>query len=304
MAFTLSDIGYFLEVARQQHFGRASRELGISQPAVTKAIRRLEADAGVALFERGAGGARLTAEGELFLESARRLHAQHAELDHLAGDLRAQHAGLLRVGVTNPEARSRVVAVLTELVRQRPGLRLSLRIDTSDRLNDAVERGDLDTALAPAYPGHDFSCQQLVVGEDEVRVAARADHPLAGRRTLTLPDLAPYGWVMPSRESASRRLLTQIFSASGAPPPQVVVEAEYMSAVVLGLLAGSDLLAAVPVSVLHDWVGRVQALPLPMLAFKRTLVMLTRPAAPQTPLLDAFRTTLLAQQSPPRIGAG
>lgn len=296
MLFSPSDIAYFLEVARQQHFGRAARQIGISQPAVTKAVRRLEAAVGVSLFERGAGGARLTAEGLLFVDVARRFDAQHGELERLAGELRAQHTGLLRVGMTNPEARSLVVAVLAELVRQRPGMRVSLRIDTSDLLNDAVERGELDTALAPCYPGHDFSCSQLVVGEDQVSVAARAGHPLLALRAPTLQDLRPCGWVMPSRQSASRRVLTRIFEAAGEPAPQVVLEAEYMSAAVLGIVAGTDLLAAVPLSVLQDWAGKVHALPLPLLELRRTLVLLTRPGRPWTPLMEAFRDGLLAHR--------
>ncbi len=296
MPFSPADIAYFLEAARQQHFGRAARQIGISQPAVTKAVRRLEAAVGVALFERGAGGARLTADGQLFLEVARRLDAQHGELERLAAELRAQHTGLLRVGMGNPEADSRVASVLADLVRQRPGLRVSLRIGTSDLLNDAVERGDLDVAVAPSYPGHAFSCSQLMVGEDCVRVAARVDHPLFARSAPTLHDLAPYGWVMPSRHSASRRLLTQVFEAAGAATPQVVLEAEYASAAVLGIVAGTDLLAAVPVPVLIEWAGRVQAVPVPALEFRRSHVLLTRPQARWTPLMAAFRDGLLARR--------
>lgn len=300
MSFSPTDIAYFLEAARQQHFGRAARQVGISQPAVTKAVRRLEAAVGVGLFERSAGGVRLTADGQLFLEAARRFEVQHAELQRLADDLRAQHAGLLRVGMTNPESRSLVVAALADLVRQRPGLRVTLRIETSDVLNDAVERGELDVALAPSYPGHGFTCNQLEVGDDQVRVAARAGHPLFALRNPALRDLAPYGWVMAPRQSASRRLLIQRFEAAGEPAPQVVMEAEYTSGAVLGMLAATDLLAAVPVATLHDWAGRVQMLPLPMLEFRRTLVMLTREKGPSTPLMEAFRAALLAQRPPRR----
>lgn len=298
MSFSPTDIAYFLEATRQQHFGRAARQLGISQPAVTKAVRRLEAAVGAALFERGAGGVRLTSEGQLFLEAARRFQAQHAELQRLADDLRARHAGLLRVGMTNPEAPSLVVAALADLVRQRPGLRVTLRIETSDVLNDEVERGELDVALAPSYPGHGFTCNQLEVGDDQVRVAARAGHPLLELRSLALRDLAPYGWVMAPRKSASRRLLMQRFEAAGEPAPQVVMEAEYTSGAVLGMLASTDLLAAVPVAALQDWAGRVQPLPLPMLEFRRSLVMLTRDKSPSAPLIEAFRTALLAHRPP------
>src|ERR1019366_6752712 len=126
MSMTPIDIPYFLEVARQQHFGRAAQSAGVTQPAITKAVRRLEDAVGVALFERGGGGVRLTGSGQLFLEAARRFDAQHAELQRAASDLRAQHAGLLRVGMTNPASASPVVAVLSEMLRRRPGLRVRL----------------------------------------------------------------------------------------------------------------------------------------------------------------------------------
>ena len=79
-----------------------------------------------------------------------------------------------------------------------------------------------------------------------------------------------------------------------------MVEAEYTSAAVLGILAGTDLLAAVPVSVLQEWTGKVRALPMPMLEFPRTLVMLTRPEARWSPLMEAFRDALLAARQPRR----
>jgi len=296
MPFAPNDIVYLLEAARQQHFGRAARQAGITQSAMTKAVRRLEEAVGVPLFERGAGGARLTAEGQLFVEAARRFAAQHHGLERLADDLRAQNTGLLRVGMTNPEAPSLVVSALADLVQLRPGMRVSLRIDTSDLLNDAVERGDLDVALAPSYPGHSFTCSQLVVGEDVVRVAARADHPLTTGRAHALRDLVPYGWVMPPPRSASRRLLTQTFETAGLPAPQAVIEAEYISAAVLDIMGCTDLLAAVPTSVLQAWAGKVQALPLAALEFRRTLVLLTRPEARWTPLMEAFRDGLLAHR--------
>ena len=157
--------------------------------------------------------------------------------------------------------------------------------------------GELE-AVAPSYPGLSFSCSQLELGEDLVRVAARADHPLFARPALELHDLAEHAWVMPSRHSSSRRLLTQILERAGMPAPRVAMEAEYISSAVMGVVAGTDLLAAVPVSVLQAWVGRVHALPLLALEIRRTLVMLTRVQAAWTPLTVEFCDGLIARRAP------
>lgn len=297
MHFSPTDIAYFLEVARLGHVGRAALSVGVTQPAVSKALRRLEQAVGVALFERGAHGVLLTSDGHLFLASARRFDTQHAELQRHAADLRAQHDGLLRVGVTNASADSIVVQVLSEMVRRRPGLRLVLSIGKSDALNAAVQRGDLDVAVAPSYPGMSFSCPMLELGADVVRVAARAGHPLFGRAQLELADLRDCAWVMSSREGASRRLVTQILEGAGLSPPRVTMEADYISEAVLGLIAGTDLLVVAPASALRDWFGRVNALPLPALAVRRTLVLLSREGATWSPLMQTFRDSILARQA-------
>lgn len=303
MNFSPADIYYFLEVARFSHVGRAAQSVGVTQPAISKAVRRLEQDVGIPLFERSSRGVRLTSDGEMFLETARRFHAQHAEMIRAASDLRAQHAGLLRVGLTNPASDSPVVKVLSEMVRRRPGLRLVLTIGKSDALNDAVERGELDVAVAPSYPGLSFSCSQLALSEDLVRVAARAEHPLFRASTLALEDLTDCAWVMPSRASASRRLISQIFERAGVPAPRVTMEADYVSVAVLSLVASTDLLVVAPASMLRGWFGRVNALPLPMLEVRRMLVLLTRPRASWSPLMLVFRDLLIAQ-SPPDIPKG
>jgi DNA-binding transcriptional LysR family regulator len=307
MSISPVDLAYFLEVARHGHVGRAAVAAGVTQPAVSKAIRRLEDAVGAALFERSAHGVRLTSEGQLFLYSAKRFDAEHAELMRTASELRAQHAGLLRVGLTNAAGDSPVVRVLSAMVRRRPGLRLMMVIGKSDALNEAVEKAELDLAVVPSYSGISFSCEQLAFSEDSVCVAARSDHPLARRAALTLADLNDCAWAMPSRRSAARRLLTQIFEQAGAPAPRVTLETDYMSEAAMGLIASTDLLGLVPAPVMRGWHGRVDALPLPlplpMLELRRTLVLLARPRAVWSPLMTTFRDALLADRAQPSATA-
>jgi DNA-binding transcriptional LysR family regulator len=296
MRFSPGDIYYFLQVVRHGHVGRAAQAAGVTQPAISKAIRRLEDAVGVPLFERGAHGARLTSGGQLFLESARRFDAQHSEMVRSASELRAQHSGLLRVGLTNPATDSSMVQVLSEMVRRRPGLRLVLSIGMSDTLNEKVEKGELDVAVVPSYPGVSLSCSQIELSEDTARVAAREKHPLFKLSSPTLDDLKDYSWAMGSRQSASRRLVFQIFERAGAALPRVALEVSYVSEAVMGLVSSTDLLAVVPASVLRRWFGRVNALPLSVLDVRRTLVLLARPQASWSPLMGEFRDLLLSHR--------
>ncbi len=293
MNFSAADIAYFLAVVQHENLGRAATACGVTQPAITKAMRRLEDATGVPLFERGAHGARLTGGGHVFLEAARRFHAQHGDMVRTASELRAQHAGLLRIGLTNPSADSEVVRAMAEMIRNRPGLRFKLTIGKSDALNAAVEAGDLDMAVVPVYPGVNFSCSQLAIGDDRARVAARAGHPVFAIAEPTLQDLTPYAWVMPSRDSASRQVVAAVHARAGMPLPNVALEADFISDAVLGVVAATDLLAVVPSSNLRSAGGRVLPLRIPALIMHRSLALLTRPQATWSPLMEAFRDVLV-----------
>ncbi|WP_459618287.1 LysR family transcriptional regulator [Bordetella sp. 2513F-2] len=299
MHFSLVDIDYFLAVVRHGHFGRAAAECGVTQPAITKALRRLEDATGVTLFERGAHGARLTGDGRVFHEHARRLSLHHDELVKVSTDLRAHHSGLLRVGLTNPAGDSDSVRVLAEMVRRRPGLRIRLVIGKSDALNAAVEAADLDVAVVPCPPGTTFSCEQVDLSQDTMLVAARLGHPLFKEAEPTLASTLPYSWVMPSRDSAARKAVIRMHEAAGLPEPSVAVEAEYISEAALGIVANSDVLALAPSISLRAWSGRIGPVPVRELALTRRLLLLTRRDAHHSALMQEFRD-LMQQASQAR----
>ncbi|MDQ8034313.1 MAG: LysR family transcriptional regulator [Bordetella sp.] len=298
MSISQSDLSAFLEVVRCGSVSRAADALGVTQPSVSKAIRRLEQLAGVTLLERGIHGARLTAEGELFHESARRFDAQRFELERVAGDLRARHAGLLRIGITGPSSENPAVQILSELVRRRPGMRLRLVIGKSDALDAAVEGGELDLALVPAYAGQTLRSTRFDLGQDRVQVVARQGHPLMQEKSLSLQSLVPFAWVMAPQYSAARRHLFQVFEREGIALPQVAVEADYTSDAAMGMVSATDLLAMAPAAVLKSWLGRVMPLPIPSLELQRALTLLSRPDANWTPLMSEFRDRLAALRRP------
>ncbi|MBV6303333.1 LysR family transcriptional regulator [Candidimonas humi] len=293
MEFSHNDIEAFIEIARSGSITRAAENIGITQPSVSKALRRLEDAVGLPLIERGMRGARLTTEGQLFLESAKRFESRHFELVRMASELRSRHSGLLRVGVTSPASDSILVQSMSELIRRRPGMRLQLRIGKSDELNSAVEDGLLDLAVVPSYPEQTWSCAQTALSSEDVHIVARNNHPLAKLPTATLQDLTPYGWVMPSAQSAGARFLHQVFEYHGVSSLKVVLETEYVSEAVMGTIAQTDLLAMVPSAMLRSWIGVIVPLTIPQIRIQRTQVLLSRPQATWSPLMSDMRDLLL-----------
>ena len=95
----LRDIEYFEEIAEQRHLGRAAERLGLSQPALSKSLRRLEEAMQVKLFDRNAKGLELTAEGSLLLARARDLRLSLRNVAREVSELSEGRAGHLRIGV-------------------------------------------------------------------------------------------------------------------------------------------------------------------------------------------------------------
>ncbi|XDF35662.1 LysR family transcriptional regulator [Paracidovorax avenae] len=298
MDLSRSDIAAFIEVVRSGGFSRAAINLGVTQPSVSKALRRLEDSVGVSLLERGVHGVRLTSEGQLFLEAAKRLEAQHLELGRLSSELRARHSGLLRLGITSPSSDSIAVLAVSDLVRRRPGMRLRMHIGKSDELNAKVEDGELDLAVVPSYQGQSLSCSQIALSQEEMRLVVRAGHPLAQLASVGLQHLTPFAWVMPSQQSAALQALQRALQQNGAPAPHVALEPDYVSEAVMGIITRTDLLSMVPASVLRNWLGRVTPLSVPELQIHRTQVLLSRPQATWSALMTDLRDLLLSYRDP------
>jgi len=285
MNISLKDVSYFLAVAGTTRLSEAADICEVTQPAISKAMRRLEGELGLTLLERHARGTRLTAAGRQFLPVAQNLHAGDLDAQRLAGELRAQGSGLLRIGVTNATRTGQLAPVLGELIQQRAGLRVQLKIGRSDQLAKAVQAGELDVALVPAYADSVFACDRDAVGRDPLIPVVRAAHPLSLQSSIAIKDLLPFSWLLSSSTSTPFRLLNEVYRRSGLPTPTVVVETEYASELDMTLLRTTNLLTLVPQSMLSlSEQSDLHILQLNELKFEREVVMLSRTGV-VTPLM-------------------
>lgn len=231
-----------LAVAEHGSFSRAAAVVGLTQPGLTKSIRRLEDRLGAKLFSRGARGVDPTDMGAKLVAHARVIAAQ---VDDLVGDVGAianGEAGTIRVG-GGPSWLSRYLPlVIARLTAQRTALRVRVVGGFQDRLMEALAQGELDLVVA-ALPEHGsdevFECVPLT--HDLLQVVARDEHPLRRRRRLRPKDLDPYGWVLPGRDVATRLRLEALFRTHGLRPPEPHIVSDSIS-FILATLRVSDCL--------------------------------------------------------------
>jgi LysR family transcriptional regulator of gallate degradation len=238
-------------LARHRHMPSAAQELGISQPAVSSAIRILESGAGFALFHRDARGLQPTSEGELFTLRVRRAlnELRHVpdDIAALRGSIRGHVAvGALPLGRTLilPEAMARVS-------RAYPGVRVATDESAYEMLVASLRAGDIDFilgALRPIDAASELHSERLM--SEGMAVLVRGDHPLAGVRGLTLAQLSGARWVLPRSHAPARAILDALFVRQHLQPPVPAVESADL-ATIRGLLLRTDMLAALSTQQLH-----------------------------------------------------
>lgn len=238
-------------VAVSEHGGihAAARKLGISQPAISKSIRQLEAELGMPLFDRRGQGAVLNAFGRAFL--ARAQLAVH-ELQRGKDDLALMHgqvcAGSVAFSVFGSPALVVVPGALAYFRRRFPELEVKIVEGNSETARAGLIDGSLDFALLPLPfddPGGDFAVETLALN-DRV-VAARVGHPLADSGSLE--DLVGAEWVTTGAYGTKAEEFERPFIQNGLSVPRAPTRCESLIAL-LALLTESDLLAFLP----RQWV--------------------------------------------------
>jgi DNA-binding transcriptional LysR family regulator len=215
----LAALEMLLAVARTGSLNAASRQLGITQQAVSARVRSVESRAGVALIARTARGSTLTPEGVVVAEWAARLLAVAGELDTGLAAFRGDHQMRLRVSASLTIAEQLLPGWLVSLqatARQggQPTPQILLTAANSDTVTAQVRAGaaDLGFVEGPARPK---GLRSRVIGHDELAVVVRPDHPWARRRDPLGPDeLAAARIVSREEGSGTRDVLTTALSAA------------------------------------------------------------------------------------------
>lgn len=148
------EIHYFIEIANTQNLSRASERLGVTQPTLTHAIRRLEDDLGVKLFHRSKQGVHLTQAGERFLSSSLSLLDAWEKAATAAKNTKIKAEGRLKIGCHPSVARYTLPVFLRSLMHENPGLEINLNHDLSRHISEKVISWELDFGIVVNPPPH------------------------------------------------------------------------------------------------------------------------------------------------------
>lgn len=263
----LRHLQLMMALSETESLRSAADELAMTQPAATKALKELEDTIGASLFVRHARGMEPTIYGEAVMRYAR---VVFEDLDELRDELAAIEAGdigKVRIGAVMAPAPDLLTKVIVELKEAHPRLQISVQIDTSDVLVQALQQDQLDIVVGRIPYG--FSALDLTfetLSEEALAIVARPDHPSVGIAAKPkLADLAKYPWIVQPHPSPMRQIIDQTFRESRVAPPVSTVETSSILTT-LSLLRDSDMLAVLPSSVADYYAAldTIASLPTPL----------------------------------------
>lgn len=185
---TLTELRYIVALARTRHFGRAAETCYVSQPTLSVAIRKLEEELGVALFERGTSEIAMTPIGEQVVAQAQRVLEEASAVKAIAQQGQDQLAGPLRLGAIYTIAPYLLPQLIPALHQRAPNMPLYIEENFTVRLNERLKQGDLDViVIALPFDEPGFVTQALY--DEPFQVALPASHPWCKRKNISSAEL-------------------------------------------------------------------------------------------------------------------
>ncbi len=238
----------------------AARQLNISQPAVSKTIRDLEAALDVKLFDRNARGVIPTVFGDTLYKYARRMDNEVHNAVSEINMIRGVDQGVVRLGC-GPGYGNQILPLAMAALRARQR-RINLKIygGMLDEMLPKLLQGDLDMVFSVMPHVRDEPDLEYVpVSSAPSICVGRREHPLADRRKISAEELVQHEWILPDQPSDVRRRIEDAFSDAGVLPPVPVYEANSIF-FIKALLDHTDTLTYLPRSMvwLELEIGRLK----------------------------------------------
>lgn len=229
----LQQLAIFIKVLESGSVLAASRELGMTQPAVSKSIQDLESQIGVTLFERSKKGMRLTDFGKVFESHAQLVLSQ---LRYLSEDLMSWKTGVsghMIVGTLIAASGTVLPRALGHLRQIAPDVGVTVKVGSNSSLFPMLVKGEVDIVLGilpedatALIPEHlvTSSLKHVALYEDGLNVVISSTHPLASQAPASLAQLHGLEWIIPTRDSANYRVAQDFFKQHGYAVPERVIQ--------------------------------------------------------------------------------
>ena len=185
---TLTELRYIVAVARERHFGHAAETCFVSQPTLSVAVKKLEEELGVTLFERGPGEVSVTPAGHKIVEQAQRVLEEASRIREIAAAGKDPLAGPLRLGAIYTIGPYLLPKLIPILRRTAPAMQLLIQENFTHRLAEELKSGEVDVILV-ALPFDEPGVATCAVYDEPFFVAIPKGHPWEAKKRVTSEEL-------------------------------------------------------------------------------------------------------------------
>ena len=272
----------------------AARELGVSQPALTRSLRQLETELETKLLERTARGVVPTPAGRAFVARSRAIHNELGRAREELAQIAGEQPGSVAFGVSPLPSIHLVPPAIAQFRREHPNAKVSITDGLSYMLLPGLRDGSLDFFIGGRPQGQlDAHIQAQPLFASRLVVVARKGHPRRGARSLR--ELVNEHWIARTPAGWSGAIVPDIFEKNGLPPPKSVVLSEsYVG--LLTTIAGTDLIGALSTLLLSQPLARqfFEQLPIRERLPEVTAYLFLRRDLPLTPTAAAMVAAIKA----------
>jgi len=212
----LPQLAVFEAVARLESFTRASEALHLAQPTISTQIKKLSEALDSTLFEQIGKKIYLTPAGQSLYASCQEIFALLSNLEDNLANLRNLEAGKLRIAVSTT-GKYFILRLIAKFVELHPNIDISLQAHNRKNLIQRLEHNEDDLYIF-SNPPKDIELIKQTILPNPMVVFARADHPLAGKKSLSFKDIANEPFIMRETGSGTRMMAEDIFSEHGIEP--------------------------------------------------------------------------------------
>ena len=185
---TLTELRYIVAVAREKHFGRAAEACFVSQPTLSVAIKKLEEELDVKLFERGGAEVTVTPLGEEIVRQAQTVIEQAQAIKEIAKRGKDPLSGPLRLGIIYTIGPYLLPELVKHAIANTPQMPLMLQENFTVKLLEMLRTGELDCAIM-AEPFPDTGLAIAPLYDEPFMIAMPKMHPLARRKSIAAEEL-------------------------------------------------------------------------------------------------------------------
>ncbi len=289
---------YLVALDRERHFGRAAEACHVTQPTLSAGIRALELRLGVPIVRRGPRYAGLTPEGERVLRWARRIVADHGDLEADVARMRGEGVGTLRIGAI-PTTLPMVARLTSPLLQRHPGARVEVRSATAGQIASGLDAFELDVGISyldGAGAGEDDGVRVWPLYAERYLLVCPVAR-VRGRESVGWRDLDGLRLCLLSRDMQNRRILDDVLARTGV-APDVALETNSLTALLGHLRAGWASVIA------HPWLDLLSVppgfavLPISDPEVTSAVGLLARDRDPQSPMVAALTAIAAAVELP------